>query len=60
MEQGQFLNANITFKEIQLIKKVLKKKLACGGAIKEEWFEFQGDVKAKIIDVLTKEGWKFK
>jgi len=28
MEEGQFLNANITFKEIQLIKKVLKKKLA--------------------------------
>ena len=27
MEQGQFLNSNITFKEIQLIKKVLKKKL---------------------------------
>ena len=27
IEQGQFLNANITFKEIQLIKKVLKKKL---------------------------------
>lgn len=28
METGQFLNANITFKEIQLIKKVLKQKLA--------------------------------
>jgi len=27
MEQGQFLNADITFKEIQTIKKVLKKKL---------------------------------
>ncbi len=27
MEEGQFLNANITFKEIQQIKKVLKKKL---------------------------------
>ncbi|PKA84249.1 hypothetical protein ATE92_2429 [Ulvibacter sp. MAR_2010_11] len=27
MEQGQFLNANVTFKEIQTIKKVLKKKL---------------------------------
>ncbi len=26
-EQGQFLNANITFKEIETIKKVLKKKL---------------------------------
>jgi len=28
MEDGQFLNANITFKEIQSIKKVLKTKLA--------------------------------
>ena len=27
MEQGQFLNSNVTFKDIQLIKKVLKKKL---------------------------------
>ncbi|WMI67410.1 HD family phosphohydrolase [Mangrovimonas sp. YM274] len=28
MESGQFLNANITFKEIEAIKKVLKSKLA--------------------------------
>ena len=28
MDDGQFLNANITFKEIQAIKKVLKRKLA--------------------------------
>ncbi len=28
MESGQFLNANITFKDIQSIKKVLKQKLA--------------------------------
>ncbi|RMA64223.1 HD family phosphohydrolase [Ulvibacter antarcticus] len=27
MEHGQFLNSNITFKDIQVIKKVLKKKL---------------------------------
>ncbi len=27
MEEGQFLNADITFKEIQVIKKVLKRKL---------------------------------
>ena len=27
MEQGQFINADITFKEIETIKKVLKKKL---------------------------------
>ena len=28
IEEGQFLNANITFKEIESIKKVLKHKLA--------------------------------
>jgi len=27
MDEGQFLNANITFKEIQAIKKILKRKL---------------------------------
>jgi membrane-associated HD superfamily phosphohydrolase len=27
MSKGQFMNANITFKEIQMIKKVIKKKL---------------------------------
>ena len=27
MEENQFLNATITFKEIQIIKKVLKSKL---------------------------------
>ncbi|MCM4157383.1 HDIG domain-containing metalloprotein [Gramella sp. AN32] len=27
MEEGQFLNSNITFKEIQIIKKILKRKL---------------------------------
>ena len=27
MDEGQFLNSNITFKEIQLIKKILKQKL---------------------------------
>ncbi|PTX43185.1 hypothetical protein C8P64_1711 [Christiangramia gaetbulicola] len=27
MEEGQFLNSNITFKEIQMVKKILKRKL---------------------------------
>jgi membrane-associated HD superfamily phosphohydrolase len=27
MDDGQFMNADITFKELQTIKKVLKKKL---------------------------------
>ena len=42
------------------VLKLLKKKLACGGAIKEEWIEIQGDFKDKIKTVLTAEGWKFK
>lgn len=40
--------------------KLLKKKLACGGSIKEEWIELQGDVKNKVKSVLEKENWKFR
>lgn len=42
------------------VLKLLKKKLACGGAIKEEWIELQGDVKDKIITILQSDGWKFR
>jgi translation initiation factor 1 len=47
-------------KEKKDILKLLKKKLACGGAIKDEWLELQGDKKDKIIEILEKDGWKFK
>jgi len=47
-------------KEKKEVLKLLKKKLACGGAIKDEWIELQGDVKEKIITVLENEGWKFR
>ncbi len=42
------------------VLKLLKKKLACGGAVKQEWIELQGDVKDKVKELLLKEGWKFK
>ena len=42
------------------VLKLLKKKLACGGAVKDEWLELQGDVKQKIREILTNDGWKFK
>ena len=47
-------------KEKKDILKLLKTKLACGGAVKEEWLELQGNVKDKIIDILKSDGWKFK
>lgn len=51
---------NVSDDEKKEVLKLLKKKLACGGAIKEEWIELQGDVKQKIIEILSKDGWKFK
>jgi translation initiation factor 1 len=54
---GRFYVSDDEKKEVL---KILKKKLACGGAIKEEWIELQGDVKQKIIEILSKDGWKFK
>lgn len=47
-------------KEKKEVLKLLKKKLACGGSIKEEWIELQGDVKQKVKLTLENEGWKFK
>jgi translation initiation factor 1 len=47
-------------KDKKNILKLLKKKLACGGTIKEEWIELQGDLKDKIKEILIIEGWKFK
>lgn len=42
------------------VLKLLKKKLACGGAINEQWIELQGDVKEKIKNILEPIGWKFR
>ena len=47
-------------KDKKAVLKLLKKKLACGGSIKEEWIELQGDVKDKVKDILSNDGWKFK
>lgn len=51
---------NISLDEKKEVLKLLKKKLACGGAINEEWLELQGDVKEKIKTVLEADGWKFR
>ena len=51
---------NIKEDEKKEVLKLLKKKLACGGAIKDEWIELQGDIKEKIKTVLESDGWKFR
>jgi len=38
----------------------LKKSLACGGAYKEGWMEFQGDIAPKVREHLEKLGFSFK
>lgn len=38
----------------------LKKSLACGGAYKEGWMEFQGDIAPKVREQLEKMGFKYK
>ena len=47
-------------KEKKSILKLLKTKLACGGTVKDEWLELQGNVKDKIKEILLSDGWKFK
>lgn len=46
--------------EAQKTLSSLKKKLACGGAYKEGWMEFQGEIAPKIREQLEKLGFKFK
>lgn len=40
--------------------KMLKKKLGCGGTLKEGWMEFQGELKEKLRALLAQEGFRFK
>ena len=40
--------------------KTLKKKLGCGGSYKDNWMEFQGELKDKLRPLLVAEGFRFK
>ena len=45
-------------KRLQELEKILKRKLACGGTLKEKVIELQGDHKEKAKEILLKEGYK--
>jgi len=46
--------------EATTILKTLKKKLGCGGSYKENWMEFQGEIKDKLKELLLNQGFRFK
>ena len=46
--------------DAQTTLSTLKKSLACGGAYKEHWMEFQGDIAPKVREQLEKLTFKFK
>jgi translation initiation factor 1 len=54
---GEF---HIEKSELNAVLKSLKKKLGCGGSVKEGWMEFQGELKDKIRPLLVEKGFRFK
>lgn len=40
--------------------KSLKKKLGCGGSYKDNWMEFQGELREKLKELLLKQNFKFR
>ena len=54
---GEFM---IPKEDALTLLKSLKKKLGCGGAYKDHFMEFQGDLKEKIRPLLVAEGFSFK
>ena len=54
---GEF---QITSEDATKLLKSLKKKLGCGGSFKNNFMEFQGELKEKIRPLLLAEGFRFK
>ncbi len=46
--------------ELNAVLKSLKKKLGCGGSVKDNWMEFQGELKDKIRPLLVEKNFRFK
>jgi translation initiation factor 1 len=51
---------NLDEEDAQKTLSILKKSLACGGAYKEGWMEFQGEIAQKVRDNLEKLEFRFK
>lgn len=54
---GEF---HLTQNDAETTLKTLKKKLGCGGTLKDGWMEFQGELKEKLRALLLEENFRFK
>jgi len=50
----------ITPDEMKALLKTLKKKLGCGGTVNEDFLELQGDIQAKLKELLQAMDYRFK
>jgi len=54
---GEF---HISKSDATTLLKELKKKLGCGGSYKDNWMEFQGELKEKLRPLLVDAEFRFK
>lgn len=54
---GEF---HLTQNDAEATLKTLKKRLGCGGTLKEGWMEFQGELKEKLKPLLLENNFRFK
>jgi len=54
---GEF---SLSKEDAATLLKELKKKLGCGGSYKNNFMEFQGDIKEKLRPLLVEKGFGFK
>ncbi len=54
---GEF---SLSKEDATALLKLLKKKVGCGGSVKDNMMEFQGDLKDKLRPLLVDAGFRFK